>query len=150
MQLSRAPVDAPELASVAGQYVRDLLEHLDYVGVLALELFVSGDKLLANEFAPRVHNSGHWTIEGAETSQFANLVNVLQLQKLQYHIQSIHITNEITTNQCLGELYLIHGDHQAIALKPTGAMPAGLPGKTRLFEPTTSVTTISTNIPPKV
>ena len=72
LRLSRAPVDAPELASVAGQYVRDLLEHLHYVGVIALELFVAGDKLLANEFAPRVHNSGHWTIEGAETSQFAN------------------------------------------------------------------------------
>jgi len=49
-----------------------LLESLDYVGVLALELFVVGDELLANEFAPRVHNSGHWTIEGAETSQFSN------------------------------------------------------------------------------
>ena len=50
----------------------ELLDHLDYVGVLALELFVVGDELLANEFAPRVHNSGHWTIEGAATSQFAN------------------------------------------------------------------------------
>ena len=45
---------------------------LDYVGVLALELFVKDDALLANEFAPRVHNSGHWTIEGAATSQFEN------------------------------------------------------------------------------
>jgi len=42
------------------------------VGVLALELFVCGDELLANEFAPRVHNSGHWTIEGSATSQFEN------------------------------------------------------------------------------
>ena len=42
------------------------------VGVLALELFVVGENLLANEFAPRVHNSGHWTIEGAQTSQFEN------------------------------------------------------------------------------
>ena len=49
-----------------------LLEHLQYVGVLALELFVCGDELLANEFAPRVHNSGHWTIEGSATSQFEN------------------------------------------------------------------------------
>ena len=50
-----------------------LLEALDYVGVLALELFVTADgNLLANEMAPRVHNSGHWTIEGAETSQFEN------------------------------------------------------------------------------
>ena len=69
---SRSPVDAPELAQKAGEYVRRLLEHLDYVGVLALELFVKGEDLLANEFAPRVHNTGHWTIEGAETSQFEN------------------------------------------------------------------------------
>ena len=51
-----------------------MLSHLEYVGVLALELFVCGDRLLANEFAPRVHNSGHWTIEGAATSQFSNHV----------------------------------------------------------------------------
>ena len=69
---SRAPVDAPQLATLAAEYMTRLLQHLDYVGVLALELFVVKDRLLANEFAPRVHNSGHWTIEGAETSQFAN------------------------------------------------------------------------------
>ena len=49
-----------------------ILNHLDYVGVLALELFQVGSGLLANEMAPRVHNSGHWTIEGAMTSQFEN------------------------------------------------------------------------------
>jgi 5-(carboxyamino)imidazole ribonucleotide synthase len=48
------------------------LESLNYVGVLAVELFQVGDELLVNEMAPRVHNSGHWTIEGAETSQFEN------------------------------------------------------------------------------
>ena len=72
LQSSRSPVDAPELAGKAAEYVRSLLDHLDYVGVLALELFVKGDDLLANEFAPRVHNSGHWSIEGAATSQFEN------------------------------------------------------------------------------
>lgn len=56
----------------AESYVSRLLEALDYVGVLALELFEIDGKLVANEFAPRVHNSGHWTIEGAETSQFEN------------------------------------------------------------------------------
>lgn len=55
--------------SAAG-YLRRLMEHLDYVGVLTLELFDTDAGLLANEFAPRVHNSGHWTIEGAATSQF--------------------------------------------------------------------------------
>lgn len=72
LRTSRSPVDEPELAAKASDYVHRLLDHLDYVGVLALELFVTGDELLANEFAPRVHNSGHWSIEGSETSQFEN------------------------------------------------------------------------------
>ncbi len=53
-------------------YARKVAEALDYVGVFALELFLHQGQLLANEMAPRVHNSGHWTIEGAETSQFQN------------------------------------------------------------------------------
>lgn len=56
----------------AENYVVRLLDALDYVGIIALELFEINGQLLANEFAPRVHNSGHWTIEGAETSQFEN------------------------------------------------------------------------------
>ncbi len=72
LHTSRAPCRDTGLADTASDYITRLLEHLDYVGVLALELFVVGDRLLANEFAPRVHNSGHWTIEGAESSQFLN------------------------------------------------------------------------------
>ena len=49
-----------------------LLGELDYVGVLTLELFETEDGLVANELAPRVHNSGHWTLDGAVTSQFEN------------------------------------------------------------------------------
>jgi len=60
------------LAEQAYFYAQRLLDHLQYVGVFALELFQRGAELLANEMAPRVHNSGHWTIEGAETSQFEN------------------------------------------------------------------------------
>ncbi len=60
------------LQAQAEGYVNQLLEALDYVGVIALELFDVNGQLVANEFAPRVHNSGHWTIEGAETSQFEN------------------------------------------------------------------------------
>ena len=60
------------LQTQAERQVRALLEALDYVGVIALELFDVNGELLANEFAPRVHNSGHWTIEGSETSQFEN------------------------------------------------------------------------------
>jgi 5-(carboxyamino)imidazole ribonucleotide synthase len=60
------------MQKTAEQYAARLLDRLDYVGVIALELFQRGDTLLANEMAPRVHNSGHWTIEGAQTSQFEN------------------------------------------------------------------------------
>jgi 5-(carboxyamino)imidazole ribonucleotide synthase len=77
LRRSRAPVEAPGFAEKAESYMKALLDRLDYVGVLALELFVVGDRLLANEFAPRVHNSGHWTIEGAETSQFENHVRAI-------------------------------------------------------------------------
>ncbi len=72
LSISKAPAEADELTETANRYVTSLLTHLDYVGVLALELFVIGNRLVANEIAPRVHNSGHWTIEGATTSQFEN------------------------------------------------------------------------------
>jgi 5-(carboxyamino)imidazole ribonucleotide synthase len=60
------------LQELAEKYVGAALSTLSYVGVLAVEFFVVGDALFANEMAPRVHNSGHWTIEGAVTSQFEN------------------------------------------------------------------------------
>ncbi len=63
--------------SLAEVYMRGLMQSLNYVGVLALELFQAGDQLYANEMAPRVHNSGHWTIDGAVTSQFENHVRAL-------------------------------------------------------------------------
>ena len=69
--LAPAHVDAA-MQAVALSHARALAEALDYVGVFALELFCRDGELLANELAPRVHNSGHWTIEGSETSQFHN------------------------------------------------------------------------------
>jgi 5-(carboxyamino)imidazole ribonucleotide synthase len=73
LRRSIAPAPGPRqaLQEHAEQIAARALEALDYVGVLAIELFDVGDEqLLVNEMAPRVHNSGHWTIEGAETSQF--------------------------------------------------------------------------------
>lgn len=68
-----ASLPVPEtLQNAAAAMVRKLAEDLEYVGCLTLELFAHGDRLLANEFAPRVHNSAHWTIEGAVCSQFEN------------------------------------------------------------------------------
>lgn len=73
LRLSLAPApDSETLLPVAHGYIQRLADALNYVGVLALELFQVGGQLLANEVAPRVHNSGHWTIEGAHTSQFEN------------------------------------------------------------------------------
>jgi 5-(carboxyamino)imidazole ribonucleotide synthase len=71
LRISRAP-SHPELQQLAESHLTHLLERLDYIGVLAVEFFVCGAHLLANEMAPRVHNSGHWTIEGSDTSQFEN------------------------------------------------------------------------------
>ena len=75
LHTSLAPAaDTRDAQPLADAYVGRILDRLGYVGLLALELFVDDrdGRLLANEIAPRVHNSGHWTIEGAETSQFEN------------------------------------------------------------------------------
>ncbi len=73
--LSHSVVPAPNsqaLTPLAQDYISRLLSHFEYVGVLTLELFVTANGLMANEMAPRVHNSGHWSIEGAVCSQFEN------------------------------------------------------------------------------
>jgi 5-(carboxyamino)imidazole ribonucleotide synthase len=72
-----APNVSAALQARAAEYAEKVARELAYVGVLAIEFFVgkgpkSEESLVANEMAPRVHNSGHWTIEGAETSQFEN------------------------------------------------------------------------------
>jgi 5-(carboxyamino)imidazole ribonucleotide synthase len=73
LSASLAPASVNDaLTATAFAHARALAEALDYVGVFALELFCRDGELLANELAPRVHNSGHWTIEGSETSQFQN------------------------------------------------------------------------------
>jgi 5-(carboxyamino)imidazole ribonucleotide synthase len=74
--LRRSQVPVPGLKAgvqkLACEYSTRVLTALKYVGVLAIEFFSRGGELIANEMAPRVHNSGHWTIEGAATSQFEN------------------------------------------------------------------------------
>lgn len=79
LHVSRAPAaDLPEAQlAVAQRGVEAILRRLDYVGVLVVELFALPDRLLANEMACRVHNSYHWTIEGAATSQFENHVRAV-------------------------------------------------------------------------
>jgi 5-(carboxyamino)imidazole ribonucleotide synthase len=75
--IAPAPDTGEELTERAAEFVSRVLTELDYVGVLAVEWFQDGPRLLANEMAPRVHNSGHWTIEGALTSQFENHVRAM-------------------------------------------------------------------------
>jgi 5-(carboxyamino)imidazole ribonucleotide synthase len=74
LRTSTAPAAGvtPELQASADHLVLAVMERLGHVGVLAIELFEMQEGLLGNEMAPRVHNSGHWTIEGAATSQFEN------------------------------------------------------------------------------
>ncbi len=84
LHVSRCP--ARGVSKVAHEAARravgSILAELDYVGVLAVELFLVGDHVIANETAPRVHNSGHYSIEGAETSQFENHVRAITGQPL--------------------------------------------------------------------
>lgn len=77
LRYSIAPFRHASLQKQAEGYLKRLLRHFDYAGVLTIEFFVKGGRLIANEMAPRVHNSGHWTIEGAETSQFENHVRAI-------------------------------------------------------------------------
>jgi 5-(carboxyamino)imidazole ribonucleotide synthase len=72
LHLTLAPWNDAGLLRQATRHLRATLAHLNYVGVLTIEFFARRGRLLANEMAPRVHNSGHWTIEGAVTSQFEN------------------------------------------------------------------------------
>jgi len=74
LRTTRAPARgvSPDLQAKAERHARAVMESLGYVGVLAIELFEQNGRLLTNEMAPRVHNTGHWTIEGAATSQFEN------------------------------------------------------------------------------
>lgn len=88
------------LAGQATAHVSRLLDRLGYVGVLALELFQVGNCLVANEMAPRVHNSGHWTIEGAETSQFENHLRAV----LGLPLGSTAARSEVAMVNLIGEL----------------------------------------------
>ena len=77
---------APSVLEQTQVALKKMLENMDYEGVLCVEFFVlntpDGQQLIANEMAPRVHNSGHWSIEGAETSQFTNHIKAITRQEL--------------------------------------------------------------------
>jgi 5-(carboxyamino)imidazole ribonucleotide synthase len=82
LRVSSAPFLHEDLQQKAERHMTILLKRLNYVGILAVEFFVANGNLLANEMAPRVHNSGHWTIEGSATSQFENHLRAISGREL--------------------------------------------------------------------
>jgi 5-(carboxyamino)imidazole ribonucleotide synthase len=102
LRTSRAPAPASsDSVHDEGQAIAErILVHLDYVGVLAVELFERDGRLMANELAPRVHNSGHWTIEGADTSQFEQHLRAI----LGWPLGSTNVERRAAMVNCVGTL----------------------------------------------
>ena len=92
LRLTIAPAQEidPEVQKTAEHYMQTLLDEMNHVGVLTIELFETDNGLVVNEMAPRVHNSGHWSIEGANTSQFENHIRA---------ISSMPLGDTTTTNE---------------------------------------------------
>lgn len=111
--LAPAPNVTSALTDQAQGFLRDLLSHLEYVGVLAVEFFQTPQGLVANEMAPRVHNSGHWTQDGAECSQFENHVRAvtglpLGSTKARGPIRMLNLLGEVPDARRLLELPGVH------------------------------------------
>lgn len=100
LRSSEAPLNHPELQKQAQHQATKILEALNYIGVLTLEFFYDGKQLIANEMAPRVHNSGHWTIEGAQTSQFENHLRAI----FNWPLGSPTVTGHCFMQNCIGEM----------------------------------------------
>lgn len=100
LRLTRAPYGDSRLQRAAHSHLRKLLQYFGYCGVLNVEFFVKDGKLLANELAPRVHNSGHWTIEGAATSQFENHLRAI----LDLPLGSTHSRGHAAMINLIGQL----------------------------------------------
>jgi 5-(carboxyamino)imidazole ribonucleotide synthase len=112
LAVSRAPAAGAPQAE-AEEIATRILDELGYVGVLAVELFDVGGRLLANEFAPRVHNTAHWTIDGAATSQFENHLRAilgLALGSTEARVPSVMV-NLVGTLPPLDELAALPGAH---------------------------------------
>ena len=125
LAVTRAPARmAPETAAQAFDICHKILDALDYVGVIAVEMFlvtetgadgVRREKVVVNEIAPRVHNSGHWTIEGAETSQFEQHVRAI----CGWPLGSAKIRGEVEMRNLIGDQA---DDWRQIAAEPGAAL----------------------------
>ena len=123
LRLTRAPYGNVALTRQAHRAAKKLLEHFRYVGVLTIEFFVKRGKLIANEMAPRVHNSGHWTIEGAETSQFENHVRAiaglpLGSTRARGHSAMINLVGQMPTRERLLEEPGLHWHDYGKSARP--------------------------------
>jgi 5-(carboxyamino)imidazole ribonucleotide synthase len=102
------------LTEAARTVLKTAMEKLDYIGILAIEFFEKDCTLIVNECAPRVHNSGHWTIEGAETSQFENHIRAiadLPLGTTALRAPAIAMYNIVGTEPPMRELLTLQGVH---------------------------------------
>ncbi|HWU68908.1 MAG TPA: 5-(carboxyamino)imidazole ribonucleotide synthase [Stenotrophobium sp.] len=111
------------LQAMAEDYARRMAEHLDYVGVLAFEFFVRDHQLVANEIAPRVHNSGHWSIEGAVCSQFENHLRAiaglpLGSTALRAHCAMVNFIGDAPATSELAKFADLHIHHYGKTPKP--------------------------------
>jgi len=92
------PIENTNLQIQAEKSAKAVMDQLKYVGTMAFEFFVAGGQLIANEIAPRVHNSGHWTIEGSRCSQFENHVRAV----CGYPLGSTETTGPVTMYNVIG------------------------------------------------
>lgn len=100
LRKSTAPFNNYPLQKKAEQIMQTLMDELKYTGIMTIEFFVCGDTLVLNEIAPRVHNSGHWTIEGAETSQFEQHLRAITGMPL----GSTKVNGTVIMHNCIGEM----------------------------------------------
>lgn len=113
VSVAPAPDTTDALTQQALEIFTTIVEDLKYVGVLAVEMFQIGDQLIVNELAPRVHNSGHWSIHGAETSQFENQLRAvlnLPLGNMSAHSVSAMV-NIIGCGSIAKEVLAVSGCH---------------------------------------
>jgi 5-(carboxyamino)imidazole ribonucleotide synthase len=138
LRLSRVSASGKDvgksLQEQAESYARKVLAALDYVGVLAIEFFEARGQLLANEMAPRVHNSGHWTIEGAVCSQFENHLRAiiglpLGSTDVRGHVAMVNLIGRLPS---ITSLLMIPGTH--VHLYGKTALPGRKLGHVTLVE----------------
>jgi 5-(carboxyamino)imidazole ribonucleotide synthase len=94
-------IDNQKLFDLAQKHINKIATKFNYIGTLTIEFFVKANELIANEMAPRVHNSGHWSIDGAKTSQFANHIRAITHLPLG---DSVPIYQHIKMQNIIGKL----------------------------------------------